>query len=90
MDRELVKRTMNRKLGHFLYSARVRSQSSVEKVAAAVGCPVERLKEIEKAPAEVPCSQLYRLIAYYGPERAAEAQFVLFDAQAAIRNNAGK
>lgn len=85
MDRELVRRMMNRKLGRFLYSARVRSQLSIEDVAAAVGWPVERVVEIEKVPAEVPCKHLYRLITHYGPERAAEAQFVMLDAQAAIR-----
>lgn len=86
MDREIVRRVMNRKLGRFLYRTRVRSQLGFGEVASAVGWPTERLIEIERAPAEVPCRQLYQLIAYYGPECAAEAQLVIFDAQVAIRS----
>ncbi|MGE3263113.1 MAG: helix-turn-helix domain-containing protein [Bacteriovoracia bacterium] len=84
MDRELVRATMNRKLGRFLYSARTQRRESAGQVAASLGISEARLLDIEKKPSEIPCRELYRLFQHYGPEKMHQAQLVMIDAQAVI------
>ena len=84
MDRELVRTTMNRKLGRFLYSARTQTRESAGQVAASLGISESRLLDMEKRPSEIPCRELYRLFQHYGPEKMHQAQLVLIDAQAAV------
>lgn len=82
MMRAAVKNTLNRELGRFLYRSRMGSRKSPAQIARSVGFSEEELLEMERAPAEVPCSKLYRLISHYGPKRIMEAQMVICEAQA--------
>lgn len=84
MEGNLVKTTVNRKLGRFLYRARSQSRESAVQVATSLGISEARLLDMENRPSEIPCRELYRLFQHYGPEKMHQAQLVMIDAQAAI------
>lgn len=87
MRAEQVKSTMNRELRRFLYSARRQSLQSVGEIAASLGISESKLRSMEERPAEVSCSELYRLFKHYGPEQMHQAQLVLIDAHATLFSN---
>lgn len=84
MNRNHMKTNMNRKLGRFLYRARLQSRESVAQIAATLGISESSIREMEARPAEVPCRDLYRLFQHYGPEQMHQAQIVLIEAQATV------
>ena len=84
MNRNKVRNTANRKLGRFLYRARVKSRESLSQIANSLGLSEDALRSMEERPAEVPCRELYRLLEHYGPKRMLEAQLVLFEVQSSF------